>query len=128
MAGLSPTSVKTYIAGAAVTKRRIVKLGAADGAVVMSAGAASTEFHIGVSTEIDSASGEPCDVIRDGFADVEFGGTVVRGAPVTSDSTGRAVSASPSAGVNHRIIGFAEVSSLIGDVGTIFINPGLMQG
>lgn len=128
MAGLSATLIKSYIAGAAITKRRIVKFGAADGAVIQSAGAAATEFSIGVSSEIDVASGEPVDVIRDGLADVEYGGTVVRGGPITSDATGRAVAAAPAAGTNNRIIGFAEVSAVVGDVGPAFICPGFMQG
>ncbi len=128
MAGLSATSIKTYVAGAAIPKRRIVKFGASDVQVILGAGAAATEFLIGVTTEIDVATGEPVDVIRDGMADVEYGGTVTRGQPITSDATGRAVAAAPAAGVNNRIMGFAEVSAVVGDVGPAFINPGLIQG
>ena len=128
MAGLSATLIKSYVAGAAIPKRRIVKFGAADGAVILSAGAAVTEFSIGVTTEIDVATGEPVDVVRGGITDVEYGGTVVRGGPITSDATGRAVAAAPAAGVNNRIIGFAEVSAVVGDIGPVSIDPGVMQG
>lgn len=128
MAGLSPTSIKTYIAGAAIPKRRIVKFGTSDNAVILGAGAAATEFLIGVTTEIDAASGEPVDVIRDGIADVEYGGTVVRGGPITADATGRAVAAAPAAGVNNRVIGYAEVSAVVGDIGPVFISPSTLQG
>lgn len=128
MAGLSATSIKSYVAGAAITKRRIVKWGATDGAVIPATAAAATEYLMGVTTEITVASGEPVDVVREGLADVEYGGTVVRGDPLTSDASGRAVTAAPGAGVNNRIIGFAEVSGVVGDIGTASISPGLMQG
>ncbi len=128
MAGHSPTLITTCIASAAIPKRRIVKFGASDGAVVLAAGPAATEFSIGITTEIDAASGEPVDVIRGGIADVEYGGTVTRGGPITSDSTGRAVAAAPAAGVNNRCIGFAEVSAVVGDVGPAFIQPFTLQG
>lgn len=128
MAGLSATLTKNYYAGAAIPKRRIVKFGAADNQVLLGAGSAATEFLIGVSTEIDVVTGEPVDIIREGFADVEYGGTVTRGQPLTSDGTGRAIAAAPGAGVNFRIIGFAEVSAVVGDIGPAFITPGIMQG
>lgn len=128
MAGLSATLTKNYYAGAAIAKRRIVKFGAADNQVILGAGSAVTEFLIGVATEIDAATGEPIDVIRAGIADVEYGGTVTRGQPLTSDATGRAIAAAPGAGVNFRTIGFAEVSAVIGDVGPAQIIPGIMQG
>jgi ABC-type Fe3+ transport system substrate-binding protein len=128
MAGHSPTDIKGYVAGAAMPKRRIAKFGAADGVLLLAAGAAATEFSIGVTTEVDTLTGEPVDLIRAGLADVEYGGTIVRGAPLTSDATGRAVTAAPAAGTNNRIIGFAEVSGVVGDIGTVYVNPGFMQG
>lgn len=126
MAGHSPTLIKSYVAGAAVTKRRIVKWGAADGQAIL--GAAATDSLMGVSTEVDAESGEAFDVVREGLADVEYGGNVTRGAPLTSDATGRAVTAAPAAGSNVRIIGFAEVSGAVGDIGVTSIAPGVMQG
>jgi hypothetical protein len=126
MAGLSPGLVKAFKAEAAVTKRRIVKFGAADTAVLL--GAASTDLSIGVSTEIDSAIGEPCDVIMSGIAEVEYGGTIARGAKVTSDATGKAVAAAPGAGVNAQVIGFATVSGVAGDIGSVMVSPSVMQG
>lgn len=128
MAGHSATLIKNYYAGAAIPKRRIVKFGAGDNLVILSAGAAATEFSIGITAEVDVVTGEPVDVIREGFADVEYGGTVTRGAPITSDSTGRAVAAAPAAGTNNRIIGFAEVSAVVGDVGPAYISPSMLQG
>lgn len=119
--------VKTYLAGAAVVKHRIVKHGSGDRAAIQSAAAA--DLHIGVSDSLGaSASGEPLDVIRSGIANVEYGGNVTRGAKLTSDADGKAVAAAPSAGANAQVIGIAEVSGVSGDIGKVFIAPGVMQG
>ncbi len=117
---------KNYVAEAAVSPYRIVKFGTSDGNVVQSAAAA--DAHIGVMESVGPALGERCDVVKSGIADVEFGGTVTRGAPVTADASGRAIAAAPAAGSNVRIIGFAEVSAVLGDIAPILVAPGVMQG
>lgn len=126
MAGQTSGITKNFTAEAAVTKRRIVKFGASDTAVLQ--GAASTDAIFGVSTEIDAAAGETCDVRMTGLADVEYGGNVTRGDPITSDAIGRAVAAAPGAGVNARIVGFAMLSGVAGDIGNITLSPGRIQG
>jgi hypothetical protein len=126
MAGHTPGLIKGYKAEAAVTKRRIVKPGTADGNVVPAA--AVGDALMGVSTEIDSAIGESCDVIKSGLADVEYGGAVTRGDWLTSDASGRAVAAAPAAAANANVIGRAEVSGVLGDIGVVFIAPGRIQG
>jgi hypothetical protein len=124
---MSTPIVKTYVAEAAVGHRRIVKFGATDGSVLHAAAAA--DLLIGV---VDNPSGaaiaERVDVVRAGLAEVEFGGTVARGARVTSDANGRAVAAAPAAGANASVIGIAERSSVSGDIGLILVLPGVMQG
>lgn len=126
MAGLTSGITKNFTAEAAVTKRRIVKLGATDTAVLL--GAASTDLLIGVSTEIDAVLGETCDVRVSGIAEVEFGGAVTRGGYLTSDATGRAIAAAPGAGVNASIIGMAMVSGVAGDIGSVLLSQGRIQG
>jgi hypothetical protein len=126
MAGLTSGITKNFTAEAAVTKRRIVKLGASDTAVLL--GAASTDLLIGVSTEVDAVLGETCDVRLDGIAEVEFGGAITRGSYVTSDATGRAVAAAPGAGVNASVIGMAMVSGVAGDIGSVLLAQGRIQG
>lgn len=113
-------------AGAAISPYRIVKPGAADGEYLQAA--AATDFLLGVCEAVGPASGERVDVVKSGIADVEFGGTVTRGGPVTSDASGKAVAAAPAAGSNVRIIGFAEVSAVAGDIAQILVAPGVMQG
>lgn len=117
---------KNYVAEAAIAPYRIVKFGAADGQVLQAAAAA--DLLMGVCESVGPAIGERCDVVKSGIAEVEFGGTVARGAAVTSDASGRAVAAAPGAGANVRIIGFAEVSAVSGDIAPVLIAPGLMQG
>lgn len=117
---------KNYVAEAAIAAYRIVKFGTADGNVVQAA--AATDFLVGVMESVGPAINERCDVIKSGIADVEFGGTVTRGGPVTSDASGKAVAAAPGAGSNVRIIGFAEVSAVSGDIAPVLVAPGVMQG
>jgi ribosomal protein S8E len=107
---------KPYTAGGTIAKRRIVKFGAADGVVLQAA--AATDLLIGVSTDLGSASGERQDVFMVGnIAEVDFGGTIARGASVTADASGKAVAAA----TGNIAIGYAEVSGVSGDVGTIVI-------
>lgn len=126
MAGHSPILTKNFTAEAAVPPRRIIKHGASDGAVVV--GAAPTDKVFGISSEIDAAIGERCDVHMLGLAEVEYGGPVTRDDYLTSDATGRAVAAAPAAGANAGIIGQAMVSGVAGDIGVSTIHPGRIQG
>lgn len=118
--------IETYDAGAAIAAYRIIKHGADDDNVVQAA--AVSDAIIGVTNLLGAASGERVDVIEHGVAEVEFGGTVVRGDPLTSDANGKAVKAAPSAGVNNRIVGFAKVSAVSGDIAPIRVAPSQIQG
>jgi Uncharacterized conserved protein (DUF2190) len=113
-------------AEASIAAYRIVKPGTSDGNYLQAA--AATDFLVGVCESVGPAIGERVDVIKSGIADVEFGGTVTRGGPVTADASGKAVAAAPGAGSNVRIIGFAEVSAVSGDIAPVLIAPGVMQG
>ena len=117
---------KSYNAGAAIGARLIVKPGSNDYDVIQ--GAAVGDLLIGVSTDIAAASGERVDVIQEGIADVKLGGTVTRGQPITSDASGQGVAAAPAAGVNNRIIGFALISGVSGDIIPVQLAPGYIQG
>ena len=121
-----PGLQKAYLAEAIIAAYRIIKHGTADDKIIQSAAAA--DAHMGITTELPAAIGEHVDVIKSGLANVEYGGVVTRGAPLTSDAVGRAVVATPAAGVNNRIIGFAEVAGSLGDIGQVWIEPGVMQG
>lgn len=108
-----------------IGKYLIAKFGSNDGEVAL---CGAGESAIGVTTDIAAAEGERCDVVRSGLAPVIYGGTVTRGALLVSDAAGKAVAAAPAQGANVRVIGIAEVSGASGDVGAVFLTPGIMQG
>lgn len=111
---------RAMVAGAAIAAYRIVKFDAIDGQVLQAAAAA--DLSIGVVEGVAAASGERCDVVLSGVAEVTLGGTVARGALVTSDATGRAVTAAST----NRAIGMAMVSGVIGDVVEVRIAPSVV--
>lgn len=122
----NPVIIKSYTAEAALTKYRLVKFGATDD--VVTPATAVADKILGVLTDVDALINQRADVVVEGITDVEYGGTVTRGDPLTTDASGRAVTAAPAAGVNNRIIGIAMVSGVISDVGSVKIAQSLMQG
>ncbi len=116
-----------YNAEAAIPAYRIVKFGAADGGILVAA--ASTDLLMGGNGRIPAAAaGDRLDIVRDGFVEIQLGGTVVRGERLTSDASGRAITAAPVAGVNAQIIGCAEASGVIDDIVWVRLAPSVMQG
>ena len=106
-------------AGGAVAPYRIVKYGGADGTVVQSSAAA--DAHVGVSGRAKAAKDGRVEIARAGIADVTYGGNVARGALLTADADGKAVTAADG----NRVIGVAEVSGADGDIGQVLLAPGL---
>lgn len=117
---------KNYVAEGAISAYRIVKVGAADYGVL--AAAAVSDKLIGITTEIDAASGERVDVIHEGIADLKIGGTVARGDFITTDASAQGVTAAPAAGTNNQIIGKALISGVSGDIIPVLISPSMLQG
>lgn len=122
----NPGLVKNFIAETAVAPYRIIKFGSTDDAVVQATGVNDGLF--GVSNNIGGDIGKRVDVIMSDVAEVEYGGTIVRGSLLTSDANGKAVASAPAAGVNNRIIGTAMVSGALGDIGSVLIDPNQIQG
>lgn len=116
---------RTYIADATITKHRLVKI---TGQKTCAQAAAVSDAILGVADSLGAATGETLDVILDGVAVVELGGTVTVGALLTSDASGRAVAAAPAAGTNNRVIGIAMVAGVVGDLGSVLIKQGTTQG
>lgn len=123
----NPGLIKCYLAGGTVGPRRIVKIGAADMEVVEAAAATDNLYGVSLSP-VSRAAGERIDVVLSGTVDVELGGTVARGARVTSDSQGRAVTAAPASGANAGVIGTVITGGVVGDQVTLRLAPGVMQG
>ncbi len=121
------TLSKTYIAAAVILPYRIVRFTANDGEVITAS--AATDKLIGVSDRVSAVViGDRLDIGRAGIVEVEYGGAVATGDALTSDAQGRAIVAAPAAGNNVRIIGHAEVLGVAGDIGSMLIAPGSMQG
>lgn len=121
---MNPILVKSMETGGAVPANSLVKF-SADYTVVVAA--ATTDLIIGVSSDIAAASGDRCDVILSGVANVVLGGTVARGEPVTADTGGVGIKAAPAAGVNARIVGYAMISGVSGDIIPVLLSQGEMQ-
>ena len=122
----NPGLIKTYTASGAIAARRFVTHGAAD--VTAAQAADGSAAIMGVTERLAVATGERVDVIKTGLAEIEYGGAVTRGDPLTADANGTAVKANPAAGVNAHIGGWAEISGVAGDYGLVNIAPGRIQG
>lgn len=114
-----PGLTLAYKATAAIAARTIVKYGAADGSAVPAAAAA--DALLGVSTDIPSAVGETVDVVRSGVTPVLYGGPVARGDALTANAAGAAVKAA----AGNQVIGYAEVSGVAGDIGSLHVQRGI---
>ncbi|WP_295756034.1 capsid cement protein [Undibacterium sp.] len=118
---------KNYIADVAIPAFRLVKPGTADDRVTLAT--ASTDALIGTTTDIAAGIGERCDVQVAEISYVEAGAAIVRGAFITSDATGRAITAAPAAGVNASVAGRAlETATAAGDVIRMMQSIGQIQG
>lgn len=113
---------KNLVAGGAIPANRFVMFGADDNTVVVATSA--TSAICGANDQnFDVASGERCDIAKFGIVDIKAGGTITRGAPVTSDATGQAIATSTA---GNRIAGFAEASAVAGDVIPITLAFGVL--
>lgn len=123
---LSPAFTKSFLAGAAVRGRRFVVIGAADATVIEATGAAAT--ILGVSEQVDAASGDTQDVVMGGTAEIVYGAAVTRGQRLTADGAGAAIPAAPAAGANAAIGAIALYSGAAGDIRPVLVTPHIMQG
>lgn len=107
----TPTLIKSFVPGAAINPYRIVKHDTADNTVIQAAAAA--DLSLGVTGYQGAAStDDTVDVILEGVAEVELGGTVTRGQQLTAGAAGVAVTAA----AGNRAIGIAMASGVAGDV------------
>lgn len=125
MAGPNPILTKNVVAGAAITGKRLLKLGSADDTLIQAVDDAAPILG---AAQYDAASGKHVDVDMMGLVTVVAGGTVTRGDPVTADANGKAVSSAPGAGVNAWIAGIAMASAVADDEFEILLAPGRIQG
>jgi hypothetical protein len=110
---------------AAVSAFTIAKFGADDD--TLSAATAATEDLIGVFQH-DTSAGDEVRVMLTGISRVVLGGTVTRGAWLTSDASAKAVAIGAVAGTNYNSIGRALASGVAGDIIPVLLEPGRPQG
>jgi len=132
--------IKNLTGDGVIERHRIVAFAATEGSVKQATG--PTDALIGVTGMNGSvAAGDRVDVMMDEIRDVEFGGAVSQGDPLTSDADGKAVLAtahthSENADAAYtqdattgtasvvRTIGYAMVDAVAGDIGPARIVPG----
>lgn len=114
--------IKSYRATGAIAKHRIVQAGASADATITQAAAAMNPI-MGVHGSLPAVANDVTDVVCGGYATVEYGGTVTRGAPLTSDAQGRAIVATTA---GQRLVGFAVLAGVVGDLGTVHVQLGVM--
>lgn len=120
--------VLPFVAAAATIAYRIAKFNDPSNGTVVALGAGPTEPLIGVFGAIAHDSGDVADVIVSGPAELELGGTVTTGQPLSSDSVGRAVAlANPGTGVTNRAIAWALQPGVSGDRIKVMVAPALLR-
>lgn len=122
-----PLLILPFEASAAAPARRIARFSDVAASARVAPAAANTDPSIGVFERIAGASGDIVDVVVQGVVQVELGGTVTAGAPLTSDASGRAIAAAPVAATTVRIVGFALEPGVIGDLVEVLVQPSLLR-
>ena len=89
---------------------------------------AVTESLIGIFQHTTVAAGDTVRLMMTGISRIKLGGTVTRGDRLTSDAAAKGVTAAPATGVNNSIIGTALQSGVNGDIISVFLAPGEIQG
>ena len=112
---------KTMDAEGEIAPYRICAHGTADYAVKQAT--AATDALVGTADELGLQPNGRVDVCMGWLPEVEAGGTLAAGDPLTSDAEGKAVKA---AAAGDRIIGFAMTSASAGDIIPYQFAPGTL--
>lgn len=124
---MTPGLTKTFTAGAAIARRRLLKL-SADGTVIQATAAGDAIIGVSDMSADVAAAGDRVEVRLSGIAEVDVGGAITRGALITSDASGKAVAAAPAGGANNRTAGFGFVTYANGDIGDFLLTFASLQG
>jgi len=129
------TLIKNYTAAATVTVRRCVKFDATTPNPNVQPAAAATDAIVGISTMVgDSggatvAAGNRVDVVLNGVTEAEAGASFAAGVLLSSDASGRVITAAASAGSNVRVVGVAlQPAGAAGDIVQVSVQPASFQG
>ena len=114
---MSPILVLNRTAESAIGAYRIVTRGTSDSLDAQAV--SSSDALLGVNGLGAVVAGRRYDLGVSGLHPVEYGGEVVRGNKLTTDSTGRAVASSSS---TDRILGIAWEDGTEGIIGSVLIS------
>ena len=131
---------KEFVADGDVTINHIVKKGAQEDDLKMAT--THSESLIGVAGH-DAKDNERVRVVMIGIAKVKYGGTITQGDLLTANAQGEAVKATRHSHVENadatytlgastaialdvRTIGVAMATGVDGDIGTVFLTPGMI--
>ena len=117
----NPGMFKTFDAEGDISPYRICAHGTKDYAVKQATKA--TDALAGTTDELGRQPNGRLDVCMGGQPEVEAGGALAAGAPLTSDTEGKAVKATEG---GSRIIGFAMTGAAAGDIITYIYAPGTL--
>lgn len=124
-----PTLIRAYEASAAIAAYKIVKFSDVAASTKVATSAANADPIAGVSGSIGGAIGDMVDLTLSGIGLVTLGGTVTAGAMLTSDASGNAIVAAPTAGVLMSTIGRAMAPGVAGDIiEVLVVNSAFYRG
>lgn len=83
--------------------------------------------YIGVLQNKPTQTTEAPSVRTIGVSKVKYGGNVTKGEQLTTDGSGRAITAAPGAGVTHQLVGQARTSGAVDELGSMFVKQGFLQ-
>ena len=118
--------IKNFTADGTIARYRIVAFGAAEGEAAQATG---DHPYLGTAMVRGAKeAGSRVDVAMDNLRDIEFGGAVAFGDWLTSDASGRAVTAAPAADAKMNVIGRAMTAGVVGSIGKVHVNPQQITG
>ena len=119
-----PLLVRAFEASAVIAAFTIVKFSDISATSKVAGASVNTDPLLGCTGAIGAvAIGDMVDIILAGIGLVTAGGTITAGALLTTDGTGKAIVAVPTAGVFMSIIGKAVEPAVSGDVFSFLVNP-----
>ncbi|TWC12001.1 hypothetical protein FBY06_1405 [Pseudomonas sp. SJZ085] len=111
--------IESRRAAADVEPHRIAAYDDSEGEFTQAAGPSASPL-MGITGSLGAVAGTVCDVIRSGPTELEYGGAVGFGDPLTADIAGRAVVAQPG----EAYIARADEAGDAGTIGRVFIERG----
>ncbi len=116
-----PLLIKSFRAAAVILPCRIVAFSEASTSSMVSTAAAASDPLAGTTGKLGATAGNLADILVIGEGEVQLGGVVAAGTPLTSNAVGKAVVATVA---GQRIIGFAGAPGVADDIIPYIAAPG----